>query len=67
MSTSPWAARPRLFLWGGLGVEPVWDASCAGMARPGGPRKRPVEGGGMMQAAVAGEGHPLGLVLPAVM
>jgi len=69
MITSPWAARPRRFLWGGLGVEPVWGAACAvmaGPAGPAGPRKRPVEGGGMMRAAVAGEGHPLGLDLPAV-
>ena len=66
MSTSPWAARPRLFLWGGLGVEPVWGAACAVMAGPAGPRKRPVEGGGMMRAAVAGEGHPLGRDPPAI-
>ena len=67
MSTSPWAARPRRFLWGGLGVEPVWGVACAVMAGPSGPRKWPVEGGGMMRAAVADEGHPLGRDLPAVM
>ena len=55
MSTSPWAARLRLFLWGGLGMEPVWGAACAVMA-----------GGGMMRAAVAGEGQSPGLDLPAV-
>jgi len=36
------------------------------MAGPAGPRKRPVEGGGMMRAAVAGEGQSPGLDLPAV-
>ncbi|KAA6427268.1 MAG: hypothetical protein FRX49_03025 [Trebouxia sp. A1-2] len=36
------------------------------MAGPAGPRKRPVEGGGMMRAAVAGEGHPPCLDLPAI-
>ncbi len=66
MSTSPWAARLRLFLWGGLGMEPVWGAACAVMAGPAGPRMRPVEGGGMMRAAVAGEGQSPGLDLPAV-
>ena len=47
-------------------MEPVWGAACAVMAGHAGPRKRPVEGGGMMRAAVAGEGHSLGLDLPAV-
>jgi len=48
-------------------VEPVWGAACAVMAGPAGFRKQPVEGGGMMRAAVAGEGHSPGLDLPAVM
>lgn len=47
-------------------MEPVWGAACAVMAGPAGPRKRPVEGGGMMRAAVAGEGHPPCLDLPAI-